>query len=253
MKNWLRAQPRQPTTLSDLQALLGTFAVTYNTRRPHRSLPGRATPATAYAARPKAVPGDRSADTHDRVRTDRIDNTGLVTLRHQGRLYHIGIGRRNPRPAPRPGPAHPRHQRRHRRTPARAGPQPRPRLPAHRKATRLAKEKHREHVSSRCPRCLATSHGGRCWVRTNVGAARRTDGHGRRGQERCADRSGQHPAADLPLQDICSLSSSPCSPRLVPAEDASQPGGFTRPCVAAPQPSGLRLVVAGGADVPAVP
>lgn len=47
----------------------------------------------AYAARPKAVPGDRSADTHDRVRTDRIDNTGLVTLRHQGRLYHIGIGR----------------------------------------------------------------------------------------------------------------------------------------------------------------
>jgi hypothetical protein len=55
--------------------------------------PGHATPATAYAARPKAVPGDRATDTHDRVRTDRIDATGLVTLRHQGRLYHIGIGR----------------------------------------------------------------------------------------------------------------------------------------------------------------
>ena len=93
MKNWLRAQPAQPATLADLQSLLDAFASTYNTRRPHRSLPGRATPATAYAARPKAVPGDRSADTHDRVRTDRIDNTGLVTLRHQGRLYHIGIGR----------------------------------------------------------------------------------------------------------------------------------------------------------------
>jgi transposase InsO family protein len=93
MKNWLRAQPAQPVTLTDLQALLDAFASTYNTRRPHRSLPGRATPATAYAARPKAVPGDRSADTHDRVRTDRIDNTGLVTLRHQGRLYHTGIGR----------------------------------------------------------------------------------------------------------------------------------------------------------------
>jgi transposase InsO family protein len=93
MKNWLRAQPAQPATLADLQALLDTFAGIYNTRRPHRSLPGRATPATAYAARPKAVPGDRSADTHDRVRTDRIDNTGLVTLRHQGKLYHIGIGR----------------------------------------------------------------------------------------------------------------------------------------------------------------
>jgi transposase InsO family protein len=93
MKNWLRAQPRQPKTLSDLQELLDAFATVYNTRRPHRSLPGRATPAAAYAARPKAVPGDRSADTHDRVRTDRIDATGLVTLRHQGKLYHIGVGR----------------------------------------------------------------------------------------------------------------------------------------------------------------
>jgi transposase InsO family protein len=93
MKNWLRAQPDQPATLAELQAQLDDFAVTYNNRRPHRSLEGRATPAAAYAARPKAVPGDRAADTHDRVRTDRIDNTGLVTLRHQGQLYHIGIGR----------------------------------------------------------------------------------------------------------------------------------------------------------------
>jgi hypothetical protein len=44
----------------------------------------RATPADAYDARPRAVPGDRSAGTHDRVRTDRIDATGLVTLRHNG-------------------------------------------------------------------------------------------------------------------------------------------------------------------------
>ena len=93
MKNWLRAQPRQPATLAELQSLLDAFAGIYNTQRPHRSLPGRATPAAAYAARPKAVPGDRSADTHDRVRTDRIDATGLVTLRHSGRLHHIGIGR----------------------------------------------------------------------------------------------------------------------------------------------------------------
>jgi hypothetical protein len=49
--------------------------------------------AVTVEKRPKAAPGDRSADTHDRVRTDRIDATGLVTLRHQGRLYHIGIGR----------------------------------------------------------------------------------------------------------------------------------------------------------------
>ena len=37
--------------------------------------------------------GDRASDTHDRVRTDRIDRTGLVTLRHNGRLHHIGTGR----------------------------------------------------------------------------------------------------------------------------------------------------------------
>jgi hypothetical protein len=93
MKNWLCAQPAQPATLAELQSLLDTFAGIYNTRRPHRSLPSRATPATAYTARPKAVPGDRGADTHDRVRTDRIDATGVVTLRHNGRLHHIGIGR----------------------------------------------------------------------------------------------------------------------------------------------------------------
>jgi hypothetical protein len=93
MKNWLRAQPHQPAAISDLQALLDAFAAVYNTRRPHRSLPGRATPAAAYAARPKAQARDRTADTHDRVRTDRIDKTGLVSLRHNGRLHHIGIGR----------------------------------------------------------------------------------------------------------------------------------------------------------------
>jgi hypothetical protein len=93
MKNWLRAQPHQPATLAELQSLLDTFTGLCNTRRPHRSLPGRATPAAAYAARPKAGPGDRSADTHDRVRTDRIDATGPLTLRHNGKLHHIGTGR----------------------------------------------------------------------------------------------------------------------------------------------------------------
>jgi transposase InsO family protein len=93
MKNWLRAQPHQPATLAELQALLDAFAGICSTRRPHRSLAGRATPAAAYAARPKAAPGDRAADTHDRVRTDRVDATGLVTLRHNGKLHHIGIGR----------------------------------------------------------------------------------------------------------------------------------------------------------------
>jgi transposase InsO family protein len=94
LKKWLRAQPDQPTSIAALQALIDTFVDAYNHRRPHRSLPHRATPATAYTARPKAGPGaDRDRDTHNRVRTDKIDQTGCVTLRLAGRLHHIGIGR----------------------------------------------------------------------------------------------------------------------------------------------------------------
>ncbi|KRE37371.1 transposase [Janibacter sp. Soil728] len=92
MKKWLRAQPEQPATVHALQALLDTFRDEYNHRRPHRSLPHRATPATTYNARPKAQPGTTTA-THDRVRKDKIDTSGVVTLRHHGRLHHIGIGR----------------------------------------------------------------------------------------------------------------------------------------------------------------
>jgi transposase InsO family protein len=97
MKNWLRAQPRQPATIPELQALLDAFTSTYNEHRPHRSLPHRATPATAYAARPKASPGDRPAGTHDRVRTDRTDPAGKLTLRVNGKLHHIGTGHEHAR------------------------------------------------------------------------------------------------------------------------------------------------------------
>jgi hypothetical protein len=97
LKKWLAAQDPQPADLAQLQALLDTFTGIYNHQRPHKSLPGRATPATAYAARPKAAPGNRGADTHDRVRTDIIGTTGTVTLRHAGKLYHIGVGRTHAR------------------------------------------------------------------------------------------------------------------------------------------------------------
>jgi Integrase core domain len=90
LKNWLRAQP---ATIGPLQALLDAFTTVYSHQRPHRSLPHRATPATAYTARPKAAPGDRAGDTHDGVRTDRVDTDGKLTLRVNGKLHHIGIGR----------------------------------------------------------------------------------------------------------------------------------------------------------------
>ncbi|WP_344026437.1 IS481 family transposase, partial [Kribbella jejuensis] len=98
LKKWLRAQPVQPATIAELQALLEVFVDEYNHRRPHRSLPHRATPAAAYHARPKAGPTtDRTGEVHHRVRTDRIDDTGVVTLRVNGRLHHIGIGRTHAR------------------------------------------------------------------------------------------------------------------------------------------------------------
>ena len=97
LKNWLAAQDPQPATLTELQALLSAFTAIYNHQRPHRSLPHRATPATAYQARPKAAPSTRDTDTHNRVRTDRLDANGTVTLRHGGRLYHIGTGRTHAR------------------------------------------------------------------------------------------------------------------------------------------------------------
>ena len=99
MKKWLRAQPDQPGMIDDLQALLDAFVEEYNEHRPHRSLPHRATPATIYTSRPKATPENdaRTADTHDRVRTDRVDKSGKITLRHGGQLYSIGIGRTHAR------------------------------------------------------------------------------------------------------------------------------------------------------------
>jgi transposase InsO family protein len=98
LKKWLHAQRSQPATLTELQALLDVFVDDYNRQRPHRSLPGQATPAAAYASRPKAAPTTgRDTDTHWRIRHDRVDTSGRVTLRHNGRLHHIGIGRTHAR------------------------------------------------------------------------------------------------------------------------------------------------------------
>ena len=81
------------TTKKQLQAQLDRFTAYYNQTRPHRAL-GRRTPAAAYAAREKAHPtGPRIDATGYRVRHDKLDKKGTVTLRHQGRLHHIPVGR----------------------------------------------------------------------------------------------------------------------------------------------------------------
>lgn len=98
LKRWLTAQPTQPETIAELQALLDRFRHEYNHTRPHRSLPHRAVPAALYDTLPKATPtADRITDSHDRVRIDRVDASGKITLRHGGRLYSLGIGRAHAR------------------------------------------------------------------------------------------------------------------------------------------------------------
>ncbi len=89
--------PPDPGQGRTIPADLDTFAEEYNQRRPHRSLQHRATPATIYTSRPKATPGNRDDDTHNRVRRDRVDTSGKITLRHGGTLYSIGIGRTHAR------------------------------------------------------------------------------------------------------------------------------------------------------------
>jgi transposase InsO family protein len=91
LKKWLHGQPRAHT-LEDLNEQLEKFRHIYNHERPHRAL-ARRTPATAYTATPKAAPAGAKQGDHWRRRIDRVDQFGKLTLRHAGRLHHIGIGR----------------------------------------------------------------------------------------------------------------------------------------------------------------
>ncbi len=92
LKKWLDAQLPQPDRLDQLQTLLDGFVDHYNHRRPHRAL-RRTTPAAAYQRLPKTGPTGSGAGPHYRIRHDRIDQSGSVSLRRAGRMHHIGIGR----------------------------------------------------------------------------------------------------------------------------------------------------------------
>lgn len=90
-QRWLAA--RDPAeTIADLQAQLDTWRTIYNDQRPHSSL-RRRPPAVVYHLLPKATPRGSTAGAHHRVRRDRVDKTGVISLRRAGRMHHIGIGR----------------------------------------------------------------------------------------------------------------------------------------------------------------
>lgn len=90
LKKFLTKQvPAQ--SIAHLQLQLDAFREYYNHHRPHRALDGK-TPLTAFNARIKARPEHPQPETHFRVRHDKVDKSGCVTLRYLSRLRHIRIG-----------------------------------------------------------------------------------------------------------------------------------------------------------------
>jgi len=90
VKRFLRKQP-PASSLAELQFQLDAFRDYYNTRRPHRALK-RQTPLAVFNALIKAKPSQQPPPLDHRVRHDKIDLTGKVTLRYLGKLRHISVG-----------------------------------------------------------------------------------------------------------------------------------------------------------------
>jgi transposase InsO family protein len=90
LQRWLRARPTA-TSAAELQRQLDAFREHYNEQRPHRALKRR-TPGDAYRALPKAAPAGEHAQAHYRLRYDRLDTKGRMSIRRAGRMHHLGIG-----------------------------------------------------------------------------------------------------------------------------------------------------------------
>ena len=92
MKAFLARQPKA-RSIGELQGQIDRFVAYYNEVRPHRAT-GRRPPRAAFEARDKARPTGPKirVGASVRVRRDRINKAGNVTLRHGTRLHHIGVG-----------------------------------------------------------------------------------------------------------------------------------------------------------------
>jgi len=77
-------------SLAHLQLQLDAFRTIYNQQRPHRALDGR-TPLQAFNSRLKATPAPTQTQVDYRIRRDRLDNNGRVTLRYLSRLRHFHV------------------------------------------------------------------------------------------------------------------------------------------------------------------
>ena len=112
LQRWLTARP-PASSLAELQRQLDRFREYYN----ESALTARCIaepPATPTAPPPKPSPAtNRHAPGHYRLRYDRLDTTGKMSLRRAGRMHHLGVGpraRRQTRPRARRRPPHHRHR-----------------------------------------------------------------------------------------------------------------------------------------------
>ena len=80
-------------SIAHLQLQLDAFRTIYNQHRPHRALDGR-TPLQAFHARLKASPSATQPQLDYRIRRDRLDAHGKVTVRYLSRLRHIYVSYR---------------------------------------------------------------------------------------------------------------------------------------------------------------
>jgi transposase InsO family protein len=92
LKKWL-ARRAPAATIDELQAQVNRFVLYYNEERPHqaRGCP----PMHAWRAFDKATPeiDGQPLLANTKVRHDRVDKTGCVTLRYRSKLHHLGLGR----------------------------------------------------------------------------------------------------------------------------------------------------------------
>ena len=89
MKKFL-AKQAPAESIAHLQLQLDAFRNIYNRQRPHRAAGGR-TPFQVFQARIKAQPATGSSALQYRVRRDRLDGYGKVTIRYLGRLRHLYV------------------------------------------------------------------------------------------------------------------------------------------------------------------
>lgn len=80
--------------IGELNQQLDDIIDYYNNHRPHRAL-NRQTPPQAYNRLPKAQPLDIPIGTDNRLRRDKVDNDGKVTLRWAGNMRKLYVGRKH--------------------------------------------------------------------------------------------------------------------------------------------------------------